>query len=451
VNSRWAAFETVHSTIGHNRGQVMARIKLHYAWIIALVTFFILLVTAGIRAVPGVLMVPLESEFGWNRAAISAAVAINIALFGLIGPFAASVMDRFGMRRVILAAVGLLAISVALTTMMRTQWQLTLLWGICVGTGTGVTSMVLAAIVATRWFEARRGLVMGVLSAANATGQLIFLPMLARLIDARGWRTAALAVTAAAVVVFVVVLVFMRDRPEDLGLTRYGETGPTAASSAAPAMPPLAALRFAMRTRAFWILAGTFFVCGASTNGLIGTHLIAACHDYGIPQVRSAELLAVMGIFDILGTTASGWLTDRYSSRYLLFAYYTLRGVSLLYLPFTLEQGAHGLGWFAIFYGLDWVATVPPTVRLTSDSFGRENTGVIYGWIGASHQLGASLAAFGAGAIRTSLGNYQLAFWLAGGLCVLAGVSFLTVGRGALLRRAVPVSVQTIEFAPSNR
>ncbi len=429
----------------------MARIKLHYAWIIALVTFFILLVTAGIRAVPGVLMVPLESEFGWNRAAISAAVAINIALFGLIGPFAASVMDRFGMRRVILAAVGLLAISVALTTMMRTQWQLTLLWGICVGTGTGVTSMVLAAIVATRWFEARRGLVMGVLSAANATGQLIFLPMLARLIDARGWRTAALAVTAAAVVVFVVVLVFMRDRPEDLGLTRYGETGPTAASSAAPAMPPLVALRFAMRTRAFWILAGTFFVCGASTNGLIGTHLIAACHDYGIPQVRSAELLAVMGIFDILGTTASGWLTDRYSSRYLLFAYYTLRGVSLLYLPFTLEQGAHGLGWFAIFYGLDWVATVPPTVRLTSDSFGRENTGVIYGWIGASHQLGASLAAFGAGAIRTSLGNYQLAFWLAGGLCVLAGVSFLTVGRGALLRRAVPVSVQTIEFAPSNR
>jgi sugar phosphate permease len=427
----------------------MIRLKLHYAWIIAIVTFFILLVTAGIRAVPGVLMVPLESEFGWNRAAISAAVAINIALFGLIGPFAASVMDRFGMRRVILAAVGLLAISVALTTTMRSQWQLMVLWGVCVGTGTGVTSMVLAAIVATRWFDARRGLVTGVLSAANATGQLIFLPMLARLIDARGWRTAAVVVAGAAVVVFAVVLVFMRDRPEDLGLRRYGETAAT--TSAVRPMPPIAALRFALRTRAFWILAGTFFVCGASTNGLIGTHLIAACHDYGIPQVRSAELLAVMGIFDILGTTASGWLTDRFSSRHLLFAYYTLRGLSLLYLPFTLDQGAHGLGWFAIFYGLDWVATVPPTVRLTGDAFGRENTGVIYGWISASHQLGASLAAFGAGAIRTSLGNYQAAFWIAGGLCVLAGASFLTIGRAALRHRVVPASLQTIEFAPSSR
>lgn len=429
----------------------MSRPKLHYAWIIAIVTFFILLVTAGIRAVPGVLMVPLESEFGWNRAAISVAVAINIALFGLIGPFAASVMDRFGMRRVILAAVGLLAISVALTTTMRSQWQLMVLWGVCVGTGTGVTSMVLAAIVATRWFEARRGLVTGVLSAANATGQLIFLPMLARLIDAHGWRTAALAVTAAAVVVFAVVLVFMRDRPEDLGLTRYGETAAAAATSSARPMPPIAALRFALCTRAFWVLAGTFFICGASTNGLIGTHLIAACHDYGIPQVRSAELLAVMGIFDILGTTASGWLTDRFSSRHLLFAYYTLRGLSLLYLPFTLDQGAHGLGWFAIFYGLDWVATVPPTVRLTGDTFGRENTGVIYGWISASHQLGASLAAFGAGAIRTMLGTYHLAFWIAGGLCVLAGASFLTVGRAALQRRVAPVGLHSLDLASSNR
>jgi sugar phosphate permease len=328
---------------------------------------------------------------------------------------------------------------------------LTLLWGVCVGTGTGVTSMVLAAIVATRWFEARRGLVTGVLSAANATGQLIFLPMLARLIDAHGWRTAALAVTAAAVVVFAVVLVFMRDRPEDLGLTRYGETAASAATSSVRPMPPIAALRFALRTRAFWVLAATFFICGASTNGLIGTHLIAACHDYGIPQVRSAELLAVMGIFDILGTTASGWLTDRFSSRHLLFAYYTLRGLSLLYLPFTLDQGAHGLGWFAVFYGLDWVATVPPTVRLTGDTFGRENTGVIYGWIGASHQLGASLAAFGAGAIRTTLGSYQLAFWIAGGLCVLAGASFLTVGRAALQRRIVPVGLHSLEMVSSNR
>jgi predicted MFS family arabinose efflux permease len=406
--------------------------RVHYAWIVAVVTFFVLLVTAGIRATPGVLMVPLESEFGWNRAAISAAVAINIALFGLIGPFAASVMQRWGLRRVVLAAIALLAVSVALSAKMRNQWEFTLLWGILVGTGTGVTSMVLAAVVATRWFDERRGLVMGALSAANATGQLVFLPLLASLVEQRGWRAAALAVAIAAAIVFVIVLVAMRDRPEDLGLLPYGRQ-PTSAGAATPkpkpALAPLEALRVASRTPAFWVLAGTFFVCGASTNGLIGTHLIPACHDYGISEVRAAGLLAAMGLFDILGTTASGWLTDRFSSRHLLFAYYTLRGLSLLYLPFTLADGAHGLGWFAVFYGLDWVATVPPTVRLTSDAFGRENTGVIYGWIGASHQLGASMAAFGAGTIRTLLGDYRDAFWIAGVLCFLAGFSFVTIGR----------------------
>jgi sugar phosphate permease len=417
------------STADSRRARV-TRPRLHYAWVVALVTFVVLLVTAGIRSTPGLLMVPLETEFGWSRAAISAAVAINIALFGLIGPFAASAMNRWGIRRLVVSALGLLAISVGLTTQMHSQWQMTLLWGVCVGTGTGVTSMVLAAVVATRWFDARRGTVLGALSAANATGQLVFLPLLASVVERYGWRAAALVVSGAAVIVFAVVLVFMRDRPEDLGLRPYGQQAdgvPTAAS----ALTPFAALRLAVRSRAFWVLAGTFFVCGASTNGLIGTHLIAACHDYGIPQMRSAQLLALMGIFDIFGTTASGWLTDRYSSRHLLFGYYTLRGLSLLYLPFTLQNGASGLGMFAVFYGLDWVATVPPTVRLTGEAFGRENTGVVYGWIGASHQLGASLAAFGAGTIRTVAGDYRLAFWIAGVLCVLAGMSFLTIGRRA--------------------
>jgi sugar phosphate permease len=315
-----------------------------------------------------------------------------------------------------------------------------LLWGVLVGTGTGGTSMVLAAVVATRWFDARRGLVLGALSAANATGQLVFLPMLAGLVERHGWRAAAFTVSGSAVIVFVVVLVFMRDRPEDVGLRAYGQPADAGSQRPAPALSPLDALRRAMRSRAFWILAGTFFVCGASTNGLIGTHLIAACHDYGIPQMRSAQLLAVMGIFDILGTTASGWLTDRYSSRHLLFGYYTLRGLSLLALPFTLQAGAQELGWFAVFYGLDWIATVPPTVRLTGEAFGRENTGVVYGWIGASHQLGASLAAFGAGAIRTALGDYRVAFWIAGVLCVLAGTSFLTLGRRTFRTAPVPDS-----------
>ena len=401
----------------------------HYAWTIAVVTFFTLLITAGIRATPGLLMVPLETEFGWSRTAISGAVALNLALFGLIGPFAASAMDRWGVRRLVAIALALLAVSVALTTQMRSQWQMTLLWGVFVGAGTGVTSMVLAAVVATRWFDARRGMVLGALSAANATGQLVFLPMMARVIEQYGWRSAAMIVAAGAVVVFAVVLTFMRDRPESIGLRPYGQLADASATPLRPALNPFAALRMAMQSRAFWVLGGTFFVCGASTNGLIGTHMIAACHDYGISQVRSAQLLAMMGIFDILGTTASGWLTDRYSSRHLLFGYYTLRGISLLFLPYTLVNGNSALSIFAVFYGLDWIATVPPTVRLTGEAFGKENTGVVYGWIGACHQLGAATAALAAGAIRTGTGTYDLAFWIAGGLCVLAGISFLTIGR----------------------
>jgi sugar phosphate permease len=399
--------------------------------VIAATTFVVLLITAGIRATPGLFMVPLEAEFGWSRAVISASIAINIALFGLIGPFAASVMDRWGLRRVVLCALALLTASVAASTRMQAEWQLLLLWGVLVGTGTGVTSMVLAAVIATRWFDERRGVVLGALSAANATGQLVFLPLLATIVEGRGWRTAAFVVAGAGAAVFAIVFAFMRDRPGDLGLRPYGQIADPP-RPAHPPLRPLAALAYAARTRAFWVLAGTFFVCGASTNGLIGTHLISACHDVGIPAVRSAQLLAVMGLFDILGTTASGWLTDRYSARHLLFGYYTLRGLSLLFLPTTLLTGGAGLGLFAVFYGLDWIATVPPTVKLTSDAFGRENTGVIYGWIGASHQLGASMAAFGAGAIRTELGDYRVAFLIAGALCLLAGASFLAVGRRAL-------------------
>ncbi len=408
---------------------------MHYAWVIAAVTFLVLLMAAGIRAAPSVLMVPLETEFGWNRSVISGAVAINIALFGLIGPFAASLMDRVGVRRLVLAAAALLTVSVALTTVMRTQWQLILLWGVLVGTGTGATSMVLAAVIATRWFETRRGLVLGALSAANATGQLVFLPLLAGMAEHRGWRAATLVVAAVAALVFVLVLIFMRDRPEDMGLVAFGGAQ-SGTGERRTALAPIAALKMASRSRAFWVLAGTFFICGASTNGLIGTHLIAACHDVGIPAVRAAGLLAMMGVFDIIGTTASGWLADRYSSRYLLLVYYALRGLSLLYLPSMLAGGGE-LGWFALFYGLDWIATVPPTVRLTTDVFGKENVGVVYGWIGASHQLGASLAAFTAGAIRTELGDYRLAFLISGALCLVAAASFLTVGRQTFHAAAV--------------
>ncbi len=410
--------------------------RIHYAWIVALVTFVVMLITAGIRAAPGLFMVALEGEFGWSRALFSASIAVNIALFGLIGPFAASLMDRWGLRRVVLGALALMASAVALSTRMTTEWHFFLFWGVLVGAGTGVTAMVLGAVIATRWFDERRGVVMGMLSAANATGQLVFLPLLAPIVEASSWRTAALIVAAAAAAVFAIVWLFMRDRPADMGLRPYGQAADAPPVTARP-LRPLAALAMASRTRAFWLLAGTFFICGASTNGLIGTHLIAACHDVGITAVRSTQLLALMGIFDILGTTASGWLTDRYSARHLLFAYYSLRGLSLLFLPATLIEGGMGLGIFAVFYGLDWIATVPPTVKLTTEAFGRENTGVIYGWIGASHQLGASAAAFTAGAIRTELGDYRIAFHIAGVLCLIAGASFLVYGRQALRLQSV--------------
>lgn len=412
--------------------------RVHYAWIVAAVTFLVLLVTAAVRATPGVLMVPLEQEFGWTSAAISGAIAINIALFGLIGPFAASLMERWGLRRLVLGALALLAVTVALTTQMKSQWQFTLLWGVCVGAGTGVTAMVLAVVVTNRWFDERRGVVLGALSAANATGQLLFLPTLARFIESSGWRSAALIVSGIAATVLIVVLVFLRDKPEDVGLKPFGWRPVLDESrSAKPPITPIAGLRLALRSPAFWVLGGSFAMCGASTNGLVGTHLIPACHDFGISEVSAAKLLALMGIFDILGTTASGWLTDRFSSRYLLFGYYSLRGLSLLLLPHIMMSGGSHLNWFAVFYGLDWIATVPPTVRLTSDAFGRENTGVIYGWIGASHQLGASLAALAAGTVRTVIGDYRPSFWVIGALCFLTGFAFLLF-RGALQRRAEP-------------
>jgi len=402
------------------------KLKLHYAWIVAGVTFLILLVTAGVRATPSILIVPLEHEFGWTTAAISGAIAVNIALFGIIGPFAASFMARYGLRKIVLLALALLAFAVALSSTMHHRWELMLYWGVLVGAGSGVTALVLAAVVVNRWFEARRGLVLGLLTAANATGQLVFLPFLARLVTNHGWRSAVYFVAAIGGVVFLAVFFWLKDSPSDVGLLPYGAVPQDA--SVVPPIPhrPLQGLAWAAKSREFWILAGSFFVCGASTNGLIGTHLIPACMDHGIPEVRAAGLLAVMGVFDLAGTTFSGWLTDRFNSRYLLFWYYVLRGLSLLFLPYALSHPASWLSLFAVFYGLDWVATVPPTVRLTANTFGKENVGVVYGWIGASHQLGASLAALTAGSIRTYLGDYRDAFWLSGGLCLIAAMLLLS-------------------------
>lgn len=405
---------------------------LHYGWIVAVVTFLTLLLAAGIRSMPGVLIIPLEKAFGWNRATVSLAISINLLLYGLCGPFAAALMDRFGVRRVMLASLTLVASAVAATTLMHSAWQLDLLWGVLVGLGTGATAGVLAAIISNRWFVRRRGLVMGILTASGATGQLVFLPLLASLVVAFGWRAAAFTVAGAGALSIPLVAVLMRDRPEDLGVRPYGaepDHTPPAATGINPFAAALHGLGLGLRSRDFWLLSLSFFICGATTNGLIGTHLIPAAMEHGIPEVTAASLLALIGVFDIAGTTISGWLSDRLDSRLLLCWYYALRGLSLLFLPYALGSTHLGLAAFIVFYGLDWVATVPPTVRLTADLFGKERVGIVYGWILAGHQLGAATAAFGAGLMHTWLGNYQIAFMSAGLLCLVASGTVLRIGR----------------------
>jgi sugar phosphate permease len=411
----------------------LAHGRLHYAWVIAGLTFLTLLAAAGVRSTVGVLMVPLEQEFGWTRATISAAVSVNLVLYGLIGPFAAAIIDRVGVRRTMACALSVVALGVVSATQITQPWQLVLLWGVVVGGGTGMTALVLGAMVANRWFAERRGLVMGMLTASTATGQLVFLPGMAHLVETYGWRTAVFAVAGFGACVMPLVTWLMRDRPSDVGLQPFGATTIEAPPPPAgnPFVVPLEALWRGMHSRDFWLLFMSFFICGASTNGLIGTHLIAACFDHGIPETSAAGLLAMMGVFDFFGTTLSGWLSDRWSNRWLLFWYYGLRGLSLIYLPFALDVSFFGLSLFAMFYGLDWIATVPPTVRLTANAFGKEQVGMMFGWIVAGHQLGAAFASLGAGVLRTELGTYLEAFMISGSLCAIAAVMSLCVGRRA--------------------
>ncbi|HSY87164.1 MAG TPA: MFS transporter [Verrucomicrobiae bacterium] len=407
----------------------------HYAWIVLGVTFATLLVAGATRATPGVLIVPLEQHFGWSRATISLAVSLNLVLFGLMGPFSAALVEYLGARRTMMGALLLVSTGVALTALMEHVWQLILLWGLVVGAGTGMMALALGATVVNRWFTERRGLAMGILTASNATGQLIFLPLLAGLVEAHGWRVVTLVVAAFGLAMIPVIALFMRNHPYDVASNRYGEPGealPPVRSLQNPAMMALRTLATAARSLDFWLLFFSFYICGLSTNGLIGTHFIPLCFDHGIPEVASASLLAVIGAFDFVGTLASGWLSDRVNNRVLLFWYYGLRGLSLLFLPYAFDISFYGLSVFAIFYGLDWVATVPPTVRLTADVFGREKSGLVFGWIFTAHQLGAATAAFGAGAIRTDTGNYMLAFMISGAFCLLAAVMVLGIGRKPL-------------------
>ncbi len=418
----------------------MRRLRtLHYAWLVAGVTFLVLLCGAGVRATPGVLILPLEHEFGWTDATISGAIAVNLLLYGLMGPFAVAIMERFGLRRTVSAALVLLGLGAGLTVFMRVPWQLVALWGFVVGSGSGMVAMVLGALIAERWFAERRGLVLGLLTASSATGQLVFLPVLASLAVDLGWRAVSLALAGVMLALIPLVALVLRDRPADLGLPAYGARTIEERRQATlnPAVRAMRALGAGLRSFDFWLLAGTFFVCGASTNGLVGTHLIPFCGDHGIPEVRAAGLLAMMGVFDFFGTTGSGWLSDRIDSRFLLFWYYGLRGLSLIYLPFAFSLSYYGLPLFAMFYGLDWIATVPPTVRLAEQAFGKENGALMFGWIAASHQIGAALAAWGAGYVRTVTGSYLDAFVTVGTICLIAAALVPFIGMGGQRRHAI--------------
>ena len=408
----------------------MTRLRLpHYAWIVAVVAFMTMLVAAGIRATPGLLMVPLETEFGWPRSIISLAVGLNILLYGATGPFAAALMNRFGVRNMMLFALSMMGTGVALTPFMQQSWHMVLLWGVVVGMGAGTTANVLAVTVATRWFSKHRGLVTGLMMSATATGQLVFLPGLALVLSAAGWRTVSATVACVALGMLPLVFLFMRNWPQDIGLAPYGETvveKPVQPSRGNFIHQTLGALAEGLKSRDYLLLAGTFFICGFSTNGLIGTHLIPACIDAGIGEVMAASVLASMAIFNFLGTTGSGWLSDRYDNRVLLSIYYGLRGISLIILPFSFVS-FYGLTLFAVFYGLDWFATVPPTVKLVTRMYGKERAPVMFGWLMCIHQLGGASAAYSAGALRMELGTYLQSFVLSGVLCLVAAIIALMI------------------------
>ena len=417
--------------------------RFHRAWLVAAVTFLVLMTSAAFRSSVGVLVVPLEDEFGWSRSVTSIAVAVNLILYGLTAPFAAALMGRFGVRNIAAGALTLIAIGTGLTTVMTDPWHLVILWGVIVGLGVGSTALIFGSLVVNRWFDKRRGLMLGVMGAAWATGQLVFLPLIANIIDATGWRTASWGIAIAALALIPVIWFVLVDRPSDVGLLPYGadpnnppaEEHNTEGSAATAAKTTIRTLVEVARHRTFWILAGTFFVCGWTTNGIVSTHFIPAAHDEGMHATAAAGLLAVVGLFDLIGTLGSGWLTDRFDPRKLLAIYYGFRSLALFALPAIIGPSVEPpILVIMVVFGLDWVATVPPTAILCTRAFGREKGTIVFGWVFAAHMIGAAAAATTSGVLRDVTGDYLLAWLLAGLLALGACAASLTLPRS--LRRA---------------
>ncbi|MGW4161482.1 MFS transporter [Streptomyces sp. NPDC004788] len=412
--------------------------RVHRAWFVAAVTFVTIIGAAAFASLPGLLIEPLHGEFHWSRGTIGLAVSVNLALYGLTAPFAAALMDRFGIRRVVAVALSVISLGSLLTVWMTAAWQLVLYWGLLVGLGSGSMALAFAATVTNRWFFARRGLVTGILTAAGASGQLVFLPLLSWLVEHHGWRPAAVTVALAAAAVVPFVWLLLRDHPADVRLAPYGGAyveKPAPVTGAA--RRALTVLFRAARTGPFWLLAGSFAICGASTNGLVKTHFVPAAHDHGMPVTAAAGLLAVIGVFDVVGTIASGWFTDRFAPRRLLAVYYALRGISLLFLPMLLAPSVHPpMLFFIVFYGLDWVATVPPTIALCREHYG-DDSAIVFGWVLASHQVGAAFIAFAGGLARDVFGSYDIVWYASGALCAAAALMALVIRRPGARQDAV--------------
>lgn len=410
----------------------MTKPKYGWAITVAVVTFFALLGAAAFRSTTSVLFQPFEKEFDWSRADTSLAMSVNLLLYGLTAPFAATLMSRYSIRKVGAAALALIAVGSGLTVFMTEVWQLVLLWGVLIGVATGSLALVGGAMVASRWFLKGRSLVTGIFSAAYATGSLVFLPLVSTLVESAGWRIGVFVISGFALLVALLFGLLFRERPEVVGQFAFGATKSIEAADKAPTTMRGNFRVLAEHSKAFpfWALASTFFVCGWTTNGLIGAHFIPAAHDHGMGLTTASTLLAVVGVFDIIGTVASGWLTDRFNPVILLAIYYAVRGLSLFTVPFVLGPEVNPpLLFFVIFYGLDWIATVPPTVELCRRYFGLEVSAVVYGWVFTAHMVGAAIAASFAGWIRVAEGSYFIAWITAGILCLAATATTLVLSR----------------------
>ncbi len=406
--------------------------RIHYSWFILTVTFFSIIVAGIVMSSSGIFINPFENEFGWDRSVIALAFAISMFLYGISGPFMAALLDVIGLKKMMIVSMATLLTGIILTVIMNQSWQLIIIWGFIIGLGSSLFLTVLSPYVANHWFEKRRGLAVGILTASTATGQLILLPVLATIIENYSWRPAIGLMMILSFIMLIIIFLFMKNTPKDVGILPYGLEEEIQENNEGQKENPIViafnGLFEAVKVKEFWLLAGSFFICGLSTSGLIGTHFVSYCISFGVPLVTAASILSFMGIFNLVGTTLSGWLSDRFDNRWLLFWYYGLRGVSLVFLPYALNEGSITmLVIFTVFYGLDWIATVPPTISISRQIFGINKSGIVYGWIYAFHQAGAAAAAYGGGLIYKFFNTYTWAFFLAGVFCLLASLFVIII------------------------